>query len=623
MPIDPLHGFDAKSEIGRSPVPQPSPGPTPTPYSFLSPKEKIRKLYSLFPNKFGNYFIFDKPFVEHTGRVNFVNQKQRKLFFSRLYKYNKDIYIKYLNGYNEHDNYFYINNVENSKQEKDFILKLYHETLIETIPKNLIQFIYLNEKFSDWPGSEQRRFLIFIKTVGGEDALEEFDKSIVQDVENRERGFREWLGEQKVIPKWLDKYGNPDMIAKINFIEKLFSRLDDIVIPKIIAMPHDPSHPEKDPRYTLLCEYAYFIVARNAVNPISWYVGFCSVTKLSEEWDKLVYLCKSGSPEEFALFLGQVIGTLLTIPLGIKIGTLSKGKMPIAIATVKTLIKKATKGKIDPAKIEAVLNRPLFSKKPMARKLIERFNGAKTIKGKLGVVKNALDKRQDKLAARLCSKLLDEVIKEVEQGKVSRDIDVIESYALRIRAHSKQLKEFHGDAGFQKYVKDIGDKITDLYEKLKPINEKAYEVYIAKLKLKAQKWRVTDTNTIEVLKNKFNRANIYEKLEIADMAYFVLGENELAAELYGKMLLGFVSKQKYSMTGDLFARLYFLAKDSGNIRSITTIKKILESARDIVWRTKIKSKHNPYYSDYLQDYLRLRYNIIIRNWYGNNWIMGP
>jgi|GEM_PF-5112904 len=339
---------------------------------------------------------------------------------------------------------------------------------------------------------------MFIKTVGGKDALDEFDKSIRDDVENKEKGFREWLGEQKVIPKWLDKYGNPDMVAKINFIEKFFSKLDDIVIPKIIAMPHDPSHPEKDPRYTLLCEYAYFIVARNAINPISWYVGLASTTKLFEEWDKLVYLCKSGSPEEFALFLGQIIGTLLSIPLGIKVGSLAKAKMPIAIATVKALIKKTTKGKIDPTKIEKIFlpkksrseRLKEFKQKRFTRTL-NRKTPLKTRRKLAGEANKAIGAPGSKEQKMSYESLVrnehwqGQVMKELrEMPKESQRSHLEELYHLSDKPADKfHLAYFAREYGHY----DLALKYTrDCYEHMMKIEKKGVELYPGNKELSAK-----------------------------------------------------------------------------------------------------------------------------------------
>ncbi|MFH1454425.1 MAG: hypothetical protein ABIH00_10690 [Armatimonadota bacterium] len=336
-------------------------------FSRSTPAKKLERLRRLFKNEFKDYYIFDKPLLDagetnwlncHDGRLNFVNKKHKELFYRELKKHTDGgpLYTRCVYLYRKSDNcllYTWIDK-DNSKQshaEKKKIVNIFMQTLWKTIPKNLVVFPYLNKDFSEWPPREKHKYLIFLKTMTGHGGLRDFELCALREAEKRERSFREWLGEMKIIPKWLDKYGNPDKLAKINFVEKFFEKLDEKIINKIINMPHDPKNPARDVRYSFLCEYAYFITARNLINPLSWYVGLASMTKLAEEWNNIIRLVKGGSHEDFALALGQLIGAVLSIPVGIK------AFKPLTPAALSALKQAAEKAKVPINKINDIIKK--------------------------------------------------------------------------------------------------------------------------------------------------------------------------------------------------------------------------------------------------------------------------
>lgn len=297
-------------------------------YASISPKEKLEKLRGLFKNQYRGYVVFDRPFITENRQLNFVNQEHRKLFFKTLYARDKDMGVKYLCEYNEHDNCLYAGRISESKQDIEYTSELFSLTLHETAPKNLIIFTYLNDDFSKWPQEEKIRFYIFLKNAGFDAAVKNFDASVARDAEEKEKSFIKWACGK------LDIASNA--VNYLNYPEWLFQKLDEIVLPKIINMPHNPTHPEQDVRYVLLCEYSYFIVARNAINPISWLAGLVSFHKLPEIWDKLVSVIwkMEGSHEDCALLLGQIIGTVLAIPTGIKFARIMTPKAAAALKSV-------------------------------------------------------------------------------------------------------------------------------------------------------------------------------------------------------------------------------------------------------------------------------------------------
>lgn len=297
-------------------------------YFSSAPGKKLEKLRGLFKNNYKDYQVFDKSLIEcdganflipHDGRLNFINQKHKELFYLNLKNQTNDnsLYARCLYFYRKSDNCLLLTwvNPDNTVEfhnERKKIADIFKRTLIESISGNLIIFPYLNEDFAQWPESEKTRFYIFLKNTGGAEAVKEFDASVAQDAERKEKSFFKWArGKLDIVS---------GAVNNINIPENLFARLDEIILPKIINMPHDPNHPEADARYMLLCDYAYFIVARNAINPVSWLAGLASFHKLPELWDKIVSSAwkMEGPHEDFALLLGQLIGTALAIPVAVK-----------------------------------------------------------------------------------------------------------------------------------------------------------------------------------------------------------------------------------------------------------------------------------------------------------------
>lgn len=251
--------------------------------------------------------------------------------------------------------------------------------------------------------------------------------------------------------------------------------------------------------------------------------------------------------------------------------------------------------------------------------IIKRFNSAKTIKEKLEIIRSAFMERQFKLSAKLCSRILDSMLKEMEKtGKCPIDIEIIESHVLGIRAASRK---FHADASLKTYAKDLGKKIMELYKKQKSADAEPYK---AQLKLEAGKLKLAGKNTPEALEKMFREAKEIgkekskirnDKLKIADMAYSAFGKYKLAADFYKEALLNIVPKRRYIKIGEAYSRLWSLvrevkAKFPGNTALISALEENLRIVNAAIWRSG-----NEYWVGILQDHLKLKYNIIVTKWY--------
>ncbi|MFH1454426.1 MAG: hypothetical protein ABIH00_10695 [Armatimonadota bacterium] len=323
--------------------------------SFLkeTPKKKLEKLRRNFKDNYKDYAIFDKSFIQcdevnifipHDGRIYFINHKHKDLFYAKLKETTKgnSLYTRCSGTYRSSDNCLLFTWVNADIKETRTVVNIYHQSLIESMPPKFIAFPCLNDDFSKWPENEKIKFYIFLKNAGGKEAVKSFNDSVIKEADKKEKGFIKWACAKLDIAS--------DKINAVNLPEKLFTKLDEIIIPKITNMPHDNNY---DIRYTLLCEYAYFITARNLINPLSWLAGFASLHKLPQLWDKAVSLAwkMEGSPEELSLLLGQIIGTVLSLPLGIK---LAKTMTPKAMAALKKTIQKAKLPRKTAAAIEAI-----------------------------------------------------------------------------------------------------------------------------------------------------------------------------------------------------------------------------------------------------------------------------
>lgn len=362
MLINPSFGFNINGEqIGRTPVPQPSPGPMPTSAS-ISPRGKLEELRSHFNTKYRDYEIIDRPliqtdganlFIPFDGRLNFVNIKHKDLFFQELQKLDdkNNLYGRCRHFYRKSDNCLLKCWLNQYSPQTPAVLeeeKLVDTIFLKTMPKDIIIFPYINQDFSKWPNEEKIRFYVFLKNAGGDESVKSFDAYVTEDIRRREKSFITWACGK------LDIVSNA--IEYVNIPERLFQKLDEIVIPKILNIK------EADKRHRCLYSYGCFIGMRNAINPISWLSCFVSPHKLSELWDKLVSFFKmEGSADEFALTLGQIMGTAMGAPLGVR---LIKLTTPKAISALKGTAKKL---KITAQKLDKAMNETFNTpKKPVS-----------------------------------------------------------------------------------------------------------------------------------------------------------------------------------------------------------------------------------------------------------------
>lgn len=346
MLINPSFGFNDKfgnywdAKIG--PIPESYP---------INPRQKLEELRCHFNNKYRDYEIVDRPliqtdganfFIPFDGRLNFVNKKHKDLFFQELQKLDdkNNLYGRCRHFYRQSDNCLLKCWLNQYSPQTPAVIeedKLVDTIFLQTLPKNVIIFPYLNDDFSKWPEEEKIRFYVFLKNAGGENAVKSFEKFTAEEARRSEHSFTKWACARLDIVS--------ESVNAVNLPEQLFQKLDEIMLPQIFNIKAD------DKRRRCLYAYGCFIGMRNAVNPVSLLAGLTSFHKLGELWDKLVSFFKmEGSADEFALTLGRMMGSAMGAPLGIRL-------LKLTIPKAMSLLKRATgKFKMTAQKLDKALD---------------------------------------------------------------------------------------------------------------------------------------------------------------------------------------------------------------------------------------------------------------------------
>ena len=467
----------------------------PIPHSYpATPKQKLEELRGFFKSRYGSYEIVTRSLIEcnganffipFDGRLNFVNKNHKDLFFQELQKLdgNNNLYGRCRYFYRQSDNCLLKCWLNQHTPQTPAVMeeeKLIATLFLQTMPKNIIIFPYIDQDFSKWPDEEKIRFYVFLKNAGGENAVKSFDKFTAEAARRSENSFMKWASAR------LDTVS--ESVNKVNLPERLFQKLDELVLLQIFNIKTD------DARRRCLYAYGCFIGMRNAVNPLSLLAGLTSFHKLGELWDKLVSFFKmQGSADDFALTLGQLMGAALGAPLGVR---LIKLTMPKAMSALKGAVKKLGSGfqKLDAA-LDETFNAP---KKPASAP-----KPAKTREeGRLQSLERRENSRKKKLTRAKNNRKI-EIQKQTKETPEAKNINV--SPLLSYSEHYRIGKTFFEQFVSQKNRSHILHKKA-LYhleqsEKANPPAEVSFENNwrLCVLKIHSHSWKDAISHFIKAL----------------------------------------------------------------------------------------------------------------------------
>lgn len=310
-------------------------------------------------------------------------------------------------------------------------------------------------------------------------------------------------------------------------------------------------------------------------------------------FESIIDFIKNAPEEELFMQMGSFAGAAST---GKSIRKSLAGKK-ISFTKKGLIIENITDDMLNNAWVKAGVRK-------INEKLIRDFKRANLDK-KLKMAFQTFRNRNFSLSSKMYSDIVNMILKNPQ--KYYKIADILESHNAAVKA----AREKHIDnISIEKFAEELDNRVNSVKKTVEQHLGLYAETYHAKLRLEAEKLKLTNRNISEAFKLK--SANVARKIELADTAYIIFEQYLLASGFYKDILINHLLKIKKPVRflpgiAEIYYRLWCSTqnvKAEGNLNNITIARQNLENVNNAVWRT-----NDAHFKDILKQLLKSKYKI--------------